>query len=1249
MPRHAIETGAVDFVLSPEGIARKLLRVARHPNLPAEQETRAPGVAGEEEDLLTQLFVLLREVSGQDFSGYKRATFKRRLERRMSAHKLESLGDYLGYARKEPAEAEALYHELLIGVTEFFRDPDTFDFLKAEVFPQILGRETRKEGLRFWVAGCSTGKEAYSVAMALLESADGPLPPIRIFATDINERDITIARAGYYPAGIASEVSTDRLARFFTAKNGGYAINQDVRDLCTFARHDVTRDPPFANLDFLSCRNLLIYFEPALQERAIKIFHYALRLDGFLLLGRSETIARQTKLFQVVEKTHHVYKKLPAPGAQPVVFSTPSAGRMPEPVAPAPESPVGAILDSFDAQREADRVVASAYASSSILVNEAMEVIAFRGSTAAYLEHHSGKASLDLFLLAREGLAHDLRKALEKARKTSAPVRKENVRVKNDRGWAELDLEVIPFKASDRRTYFVVVFREKGEPGSQTALKAERTAEAAQAELTELAMVREELEAAREHVQEVLHEKDTSLEEVRASYEELQSTNEELQSTNEELETAKEELQSVNEELTTVNDELEQRNDQLRSALDDISNILASVNLPIVILDDELRIRRFTPGTEEILHMIPSDVGRPITHIALKVSIPDLGQFLNDAISSLTPASRQVQTEDGRFFSVRVRPYRTSDKRIEGAVLSFVDVDDLTRALARVQEASTLSTALNEVNVAISSTLELGEIMRRVLDRAARVLAADSGGIMLPSGAGWSLEFFHPTSFASASYFSDDEVPQVAEARRTRSPVVITDPADPRLPSAFRERFNVASELVMPLRIRDEVIGVLVVNREPGRVAFGEAELDFAGKLAASVSFALENARLYEEVVETARLNSVLSEILARMAAAREVDATLKETLERAAIAIDSDRALFAHGDEGKWRIVQVHGFPEDLVGRAWGAKEAQAFPAVNPPTEPLVISRPVKDKRFEAGFVKEQGLGPVALVPLAEEQTLDGLILFAWPEGAAELNGAGRDFLRKLGAAVALALGRARHYEAEHRLAESLRQRLSPKVPMTPGLDIAAVTRTAAEIERVGGDFYDVFPTPDGRVALLVGDVTGKGLPAASLTDAIRSSMRTLAVIDPSPAFILDSLNRALRESTESPDAATAVLVVLDVASGTMEIATAGHPPAIVCSTSCRLLDAAPAAPLGFNRKDYGTQTAVLRPGEVLVLYTDGLSEARRGDELLGERRIVSALEQRRSKSAKQIAEGLLEDALEFASGRLHDDVALLVVRRDG
>ncbi len=635
------------------------------------------------------------------------------------------------------------------------------------------------------------------MAIALLESANGPLPPTRIFATDINERDIAIARAGYYPAEIVSEVSPERLARFFVPENGGYRVNENVRHLCTYARHDVTRDPPFSNLDFISCRNLLIYFERTLQERAVKIFHYALRLDGFLLLGRSETIARQANLFRLVDKTHHAYKKQPAPAEQPIVFSRPSAGRVTDtPVQTAPEGEVGTSLDSFDAQREADRAVASAYASSSVLVNEDMEVIAFRGSTAAYLEHHSGKASFDLFLLAREGLAHDLRKALETARETFASVRKENVRVRIDQGWAGLDLEVMPFRASDRRTYFVVVFREKSDSSVQKVPQAERTAETAQAELSEVAVLREELEAAREHVQEVLHEKDTSLEEVRASYEELQSTNEELQSTNEELETAKEELQSVNEELTTVNDELQQRNAQLGAALDDISNILASVNLPIVILDDNLRIRRFTPGTEEILHMIPSDVGRPITDIALRVSIPDLDQFLRDALSSLTPASRDVQTEDGRFFSVRVRPYRTAGKRIEGAVLSFVDVDELTRAMTRMQETSRLSTALNEVNAAIASTLVLSEIMRRVLDRATRALAADSGGVMLLSGACWSLEFVHPTSEAAGSCFTDAEVPQVAEARRTRSPVVISDPADRRLQSAFRERFNVGSELV---------------------------------------------------------------------------------------------------------------------------------------------------------------------------------------------------------------------------------------------------------------------------------------------------------------------------------------------------------------------------------------------------------------------------------------------------------------------
>ena len=620
-------------------------------------------------------------------------------------------------------------------VTEFFREPETFDYVQAKIFPLLTQSKEPGSALRLWVVGCSTGQEAYSFAMSLLEYlGEAPSFAVQIFGTDINEKDIEQARTGHYPESIVSGVSPERLARFFTKTPGGYRVKQSVRDLCTFAKHDLTRDPPFSHIDLISCRNVLIYFDKVLQERVAPVFHYALVPHGVLLLGRSETMGPRDNLFESLDKKHHVYSRRDVPAKLPLDLGLPSAGVAVRGILP-PSGQAEKPLDSHDLQHEADEALAKAYAPASIVADENYQVLSFRGSSTAYLEHPNGKASLDLFQMAREGLAYELRRALKEASETLVSVRKAGVRVRTNGARRSVDVEVTPFRSADGRIYFVISFREPGQEEAKPASKGETAEQAPSADEQEADLLRRELEASREHLQSVITEKDVGTEELRAAYEELQSSNEELQSTNEELETAKEELQSINEELSTVNDEVVARNAELSQAHDDLANLLASVDIPIIMLDGDLRLRRYTPGTEAVLHVVPSDIGRHVSEIKPRVIVPDLEEFLRAALDSLSPSVREVQDTQGRWYSMRVRPSRTANGRVEGAVLTFIDVDDLKRALESTTESKRLGDALNDIDVSIHSTFEFDEIMRRVMERAGEALGSETTAVLLARGS----------------------------------------------------------------------------------------------------------------------------------------------------------------------------------------------------------------------------------------------------------------------------------------------------------------------------------------------------------------------------------------------------------------------------------------------------------------------------------------------------------------------------------
>jgi len=666
MPRSAIAAGFVDFVLPPEKIAAELVRMGKEGQL-ADTGLREPEMA--------KLFATIRSKHDIDFTHYKPTTIERRIRRRMALRRVAGLGEYLAILRDDADEIEQLYADILIRVTGFFRDPQVFATLQHDVFPELIRWRSESGGIRVWVPGCATGEEVYSIAMALLETvSESSSPcPAQIFGTDLSEPAIQRARSGVYAESIAAEVSPERLRRFFSPSDGGFRVNQAIRDCCVFARQNVTKDPPFSKLDLISCRNLMIYFGTALQKKVLTLFHYALRPDGYLLLGSAETVGNLGDLFGIVDRKHKIYRKK-AVTIRPRVDFSMNEGQVPPQRNHSREeyrSPDGLF-------READRLLLTRFSPAGVVINENMDVLQFRGRTSRYLEPPSGTASFNLLKMAREGLLPTLRSAIHNARKSNAPERREGVRVGLNDHSINVNLEVIPFRGSSNERLFVVLFQEEEEKKSARQKKKAKE-EPAEPESRKLVRLKAELEATREYLQSIIEDQETLNEEMRAANEEIQSSNEELQSTNEELETAKEELQSTNEELTTLNEELENRNQELAQANNDLVNLLSSVEIPIIMLDGALRIRRFNPAAQRSLNLIPADVGRPFNDLKTTLQMDNLQKLIGEVIETLEVREVEVKDRSGRWQSLRIRPYRTTDNKIDGAVLALVYLDEFRR------------------------------------------------------------------------------------------------------------------------------------------------------------------------------------------------------------------------------------------------------------------------------------------------------------------------------------------------------------------------------------------------------------------------------------------------------------------------------------------------------------------------------------------------------------------------------------------
>jgi two-component system, chemotaxis family, CheB/CheR fusion protein len=677
MPNSAIASGHIDFILPPDGIARELMRIRQHPYVSDAEPEKPEEVSIDRGSELDQIFRLLKQVRKVDFSDYKPATIRRRILRRMALGRVENFHDYLQMLHENPKEIDALHHDILINVTNFFRDPDAFEALNEIVYPVILQGRQASDTLRVWVPGCSTGEEAYSHAISLMEYVNRVRADvsIQIFGTDISEEAIRTARTGIYRDSITSDVPPARLRRFFSKVERGYQISKAVRDMCVFATQNVFNDPPFSHMDLVSCRNVLIYMSSVLQKRVIPIFHYALKPTGFLMVGNTEGIVGAgAELFEPADKRHKIYRKKLV--ASPVAFGIPREHfehQMPplaNHIVPSGESEP--VRTPIELQREADRLLLTRYVPAAVVVNDRFEILQIRGRANRYLEFPSGKATLNLLKMAKSGLLFQLQNVLEEARAKASSVRKENVQFEADGAFESVTIEVIPFQAPlQSQKNFVVIFEEVTS-GPKVELPP-RPLESADAKDRQIAQLKQELLATKEYLQSIIEALEASNEELQSANEEIQSGNEELQSTNEELQTSKEELESANEELNTVNEEMQHRNVELTHANNDLLNLLASVNIPIIMLDAGLNIRRLTPQVEDVLGITPQDVGRPIRHVQLKSKVHDLERRMLDVIEELQPAELNVQDGQNRYYRLRITPYRTMDNHIEGVVLSLLD------------------------------------------------------------------------------------------------------------------------------------------------------------------------------------------------------------------------------------------------------------------------------------------------------------------------------------------------------------------------------------------------------------------------------------------------------------------------------------------------------------------------------------------------------------------------------------------------
>ncbi len=702
MPRSAINTGMVDYVLPSEKIPEQLISYVKHEfrqggGKVAATITPKPG------EYLQKIFILLRDKTGHDFSFYKENTIIRRIERRMSVNQIQQISHYIRYVQQNPLEAGTLFKELLIGVTNFFRDSEAFSALKKHVIPQLFVDRHKEQPLRIWVPGCSTGEEAYSIAMLIRSHMDTMkwALPVQVFATDIDPNAIEVARAGIYPDGIAVDVPPEYLKRFFTKEENTYQVNKTIRDMLVFAVQSVIKDPPFSKLDLVSCRNLLIYMGPELQKRILPLFSYSLNKGGFLFLGTSESLGESADYFNVVDKKWKIFRsKGEIMGGRPLMD-------FPSPMTPIDPTQSGDKKINLPEKRLtyrelAERLLLQEFAPGCIIVNENGDMLYIHGRMGKYLEPTTGEANLNILNLAREGLRIELTTAIRKVLAQKQTVRYEKLRVKTNGSFQLVDLVIRPITdPPSLRGLMAVVIVDLPTLAEEGVADGKGASGDHQERIREL---EQDLKSKKEYLQSTIEELETANEELKSSNEELQSSNEELQSTNEELETSKEELQSVNEELTTVNSEHQNKIEELTQANNDINNLMSATEIGTLFLDMNLCIMRFTQAVSQFINLIQTDVGRPLSHIVSNLKGTDIVKDVKDVLDNLVAKEMELQSQEGRWLLTRIMPYRTVENIIQGVVVTFVDITVLKQTEAELRESRKQVTAAMEKYRTISES-----------------------------------------------------------------------------------------------------------------------------------------------------------------------------------------------------------------------------------------------------------------------------------------------------------------------------------------------------------------------------------------------------------------------------------------------------------------------------------------------------------------------------------------------------------------
>lgn len=679
MPRSALNTGVADFVLPAEEMAAQLVayvELAVGKNV-RKKTTPLPTV----EDDMKKIFILVRSHTGHDFSLYKNNTIMRRIERRMSVNQISEMRLYVRYLQQNPLEVETLFKELLIGVTSFFRDPEAFEILKIKVIPKIFSDRPRNKPVRVWVPGCSTGEEAYSIAILIREYMEHNSldHDVQIFATDIDGDAIEAARQGIYPDSIAMDVPNEYLQRYFTRADNVLQLNQPLRELMVFATQSITKDPPFSRLDLVSCRNLLIYMGSQLQGRVLPLFHYSLNPGGFLFLGHSESLGESVRLFDDIDRKWKIFQS--KGGVAPAIPQLGFSLRH--------DTLDTDIYQATEIVREGQRIsyrdltekmLLKDHTPAAVLVDESNNALFIHGSTGDYLEPAQGEANLSLLSMARQGLKLELTTALRKARTQKQDVCAEGIVIDKNKTKQRVDITVRTITQPLALRGLMLVLLEPHANGEENINGNGKEMLVSMTTDERVQELEHELTTTQEHLQTTIEELETSNEELTSTNEELQSSNEELQSTNEELETSKEELQSVNEELMTVNTELETKVHQLSESNNDMNNLLEATKIATLFLDQELNIKRFTPPVSDVIKLIQSDTGRPLSNIAYDLGGVNLSELSSRVLDTLTPHEQQVKTSEGRNFLLRILPYRTTRNMIDGVVITFVDITAQWRA-----------------------------------------------------------------------------------------------------------------------------------------------------------------------------------------------------------------------------------------------------------------------------------------------------------------------------------------------------------------------------------------------------------------------------------------------------------------------------------------------------------------------------------------------------------------------------------------